>query len=219
MVVYLAKLSGRITVPVFLLDWSKHMNRIKNVSLFFRVIFQIIFIVLPVLLIVSWIYAPNELVFLASFAKLNAIPATYSGMHMYTAQGLPEKAILHTLSVSEKSLGCLVSAIPMLVKMFIVYSLIKLFKLYEKGEIFSITHVRYIRNIGYALLTGQLIEPFYQFVMGFILTINNPPHHRYAAITLDQTNIGILLTALLVILISWIMAEACQLREEQQLTI
>ncbi|HLB42713.1 MAG TPA: DUF2975 domain-containing protein [Gammaproteobacteria bacterium] len=195
------------------------MNRIKKVSLFFRLVFQIIFVALPILLIISWIYAPNELVLLAGFIKLNAIPATYSGMHAYTAQGVPEKAILHALTVGEKSLGCLVSAIPMMVEMFILYSLIKLFKLYEKGEIFSINHVRYIRNIGYALLTGQLIEPFYQFVMGLVLTLNNPPHHRYAAITLDQTNIGILLTALLVILISWIMAEGCKLREEQQLTI
>ena len=86
-------------------------------------------------------------------------------------------------------------------------------------EIFSPNHVRYIRNISYALLLGQLIEPFYQFVMGFVLTINNPPHHRYAAITLGQNNIGILLTALLIILISWIMLEANKMREEQQLTI
>lgn len=194
------------------------MNRIKNVSLFFRIVFQIIFFALPILLMVSWVYAPDELVLLSGFIKLNAIPATYSGMHTY-AQGVPEKAILHTLSLSEKSLGCLVSAIPMLVKMIILYFLIKLFKLYEQGDIFSLHHVKYIRNIGYALLMGQLIEPFYQFAMGIVLTMHNPPQHRYAAITLDQTNIGILLTALLVILISWIMAEGCKLREEQQLTI
>ena len=204
------------------------MNRIKNVSLFFRVIFQIIFIALPILLIVSWIAAPNELVFLAGFIKLNAIPEAYRGMHAYTAHGthfLPplsgemDKALLHTLSTGEKITGCLVSAIPMIVNMFVVYSLIKLFNLYEKGEIFTIKHVKYIRNIGYALLTGQIIQPFYQFAMGFVLTLNNPPHHRYASITLDQNNIGILLTALLVILISWIMAEGCRLHEEQQLTI
>lgn len=195
------------------------MNRIKNVSLFFRVAFQIIFVALPILLIFSWLYAPHELVLLSGCIKLNAIPHTYSGLHVYSAQELPQKAILHTLSVSEKSLGCLVSAIPLLVEMFILYSLIQLFKLYENGDIFSLNLVRYIRNIGYALLIGQLIEPFYQFVMGFVLTLNNPPHHRFAAITLDQTNIGILLTALLVILISWIMAEGCKLREEQQLTI
>lgn len=48
------------------------------------------------------------------------------GMHTYIAQGLPEKAILHILSISKKSLGCLISAIPMMVEIFIVYSLNKL---------------------------------------------------------------------------------------------
>jgi hypothetical protein len=183
------------------------MNRIKKVSLFFRIVFQIIFVGLPILFIMSWVYAPNELGLLIGIIRLNAIPSAYS------------HSILHTLSASEKSLGCLVSTIPFLVEMFVIYFLIKLFKLYEQGEIFSIQHVKYIRNIGYALLIGQLIQPFYQFAMGLVLTLNNPPHHRYATITLDQTNIGILLTALLVILISWIMAEGCKLHEEQQLTV
>lgn len=204
------------------------MNKIKNISLFFRIIFQILFIAAPISLIISWIYAPNELVMLMGFMKFNAIPATYNGMHTYTAaqgmhtqmaQGIQDKAILHTLSIGEKSLGFLISTIPTMIEMLVLYFLIKLFELYERGEIFSLDHVRYIRNIGYALLAGQLIEPFYQFVMGIVLTMHNPPNHRFAAITLDQNNIGILLTALLVILISWIMAEAYKLREEQQLTI
>lgn len=195
------------------------MSRIKNVSLFFRIIFQIIFIALPILLAVSWIYAPNELILLHGTIKLNAIPISYRGLHHYTPQGIPENAILHTLTLGEKILGFLVSAVALLVEMFILYSLIKLFRLYEKGEIFSIHHVKYIRNIGYALLIGQLIEPFYQFILGLVLTMNNPPHHRFASVTLDQNNIGILLTALLVILISWIMAEGYKLKEEQQLTI
>ncbi len=183
------------------------MNKIKRVSLFFRIVFQFVFFALPVSLIISWIYAPNEFMFLAGIFKWNAIPVAY------------HDAILHTLSVNEKIMGGLVSVIPLIVKMGIFYFLIKLFRLYEHGDIFSSKHVKYIRNIGYTLLIGQLIEPFYQFVMGFVLTLHNPPHHRYAAITLDQTNIGMLLTALLVILISWIMAEGYRLREEQQLTI
>jgi hypothetical protein len=204
------------------------MNRIKSVSLFFKIVFQIIFITLPILLIISWIYAPEELVLLAGIIKLNAIPANYAGMHAYSvhgihflppASGVHGKAILHTLTIGEKIIGCLVSVIPLAVHMLIVYSLIQLFNLYEKGEIFTMHHVKYIRHIGYALLAGQLIQPFYQFAMGLVLTLNNPPHYRFASITLDQTNMGILLTALLVILISWIMTEGCKLREEQQLTI
>ena len=72
------------------------------------------------------------------------------------------------------------------------------------------------------LLVGQLIiNPIYEGLISMLLTWDNPAHQglRIAKIGFDQTNLGILFTALLVILISWIMAEGYQLREEQQLTI
>ncbi len=183
------------------------MNKIKNVSLFFKVVFQIIFFLLPILFVMSWYYAPQELNLLIGIIRINAIPISY------------QNDVLHELSQSERIFGGLVGVIPLIIQMLVLYFLIKLFKLYEKGEIFSLRHVKYIRNIGYTLFAGQLIEPFYQGIMGVILTLHNPPHHRFVTITLDQTNIGMLLTALLVILISWIMAEGYKLREEQQFTI
>ncbi|RDI44563.1 DUF2975 domain-containing protein [Aquicella lusitana] len=128
-------------------------------------------------------------------------------------------AILHTLSITEKGLGLLLNLAPLMIELFILFCLIRLFRLYEQGEIFSLKNVRFIRNLGYALLIGQLINPVYEGLMGVILTMNNPHGHRFASITLDQTNIGIVLTALMVILVSWIMTEGCKLREEQQFTI
>ena len=183
------------------------MSKIKKVSCFFRVFFQLIFVVSPILLAVSWVYAPAELNLFIGMIRLDPIPVSYT------------HGILHTLSPSEKLLGFLVSTIPLAVELFIVYSLIKLFRLYEQAEIFSLNNVRYLRNIGYALFVGQVINPFYQFVMGIVLTLNNPKGHRYAAFTFDQTNISLLLMGLLMILVSWIMAEGCKLHEEQQLTV
>lgn len=183
------------------------MEKIQRVSLFFRIVFQIIFIALPITLVMSWIYAPEQLLLLSGALKFDAIPENY------------KTSLLHTLTLNEKLLGGLASAVPMIVYMYILLMLIKLFRLYGKGEIFSMAHVKYISKIGYALLITQLIEPFYQFGMGFILTMNNPHGHRFASITLDQTNGGVLLTALLVILISWIMREGYKLREEQELTV
>jgi hypothetical protein len=107
----------------------------------------------------------------------------------------------------------------MAIALFILSMLIKLFSLYAKGEIFSLNNVRYIKNIGYALLIGQIVHPIYQGLMGLVLTWHNPPGHRFASVTFDQVNLGILLVALLVILISWIMAEGCKLQEEQKLVI
>ena len=139
--------------------------------------------------------------------NLSYIPINYSN------------SILHPLSISEKLLALAASFLPLLVQLYIVFSLIQLFKLYEQGIIFSKENVRYIRNIGFGLIATQVVSLLYQGLMGIILTWHNPPGHRFFSITLGHTNIGVILVALMVILISWIMFEGCKIREEQQLTV
>lgn len=190
------------------------MNKIQRVSLFFRILFQIIFIATPIVLIFAWMNNPQSVHFFGGIINANLIPRSY-----ITSPESHGGGILHTLSNSEKLFGFSLSLIPTVIYLYVVYSLIKLFKLYEINEIFSINNVRYLRHIGYALLIGQLVNPFYEAAMGVVLTMHNPPGHRYAAVSLDQTNLGMILMALFMILISWIMAEGCKLIEEQQLTI
>lgn len=162
----------------------------------------------PIVLILGWISAPASFTLLNGSVGMNVIPVSYSDK------------ILHVLSAKEKLLGVLVSIIPLYIELLVLYFLIRLFRLYEKGEIFSLSNVRYIRKIAYTLLLGELLaNPVYEFLMGLVLTLQNPPGHRMASITFNQTNFGILLIALFTILISWVMAEGCKLREEQQLTI
>lgn len=187
--------------------WRIQMNRIKHVSLFFRTVFQILFITLPIILVIAWVTSPESLVIMDGFINMSFIPRPYINN------------ILHSLTPMDRLLGFGISSMPMLVELYILYSLIKLFGLYSKGEIFSVNNVKHIRNIGYALLITQVINPIYEGLMGVALTWHNPHGHRFAAFTLDQTNFGIILVGLIVILISWIMAEGCRLREEQQLTI
>ena len=171
------------------------MNKIQRVSLFFRVLFQVLFMAIPIVSVIAWMNAPNELVFMGGVFRADMIPRAYS------------HDILHTLTAMEKFFGFILSLIPNGIEMFIAYSFICLFKLFEHGEIFAINNVKYIRNIGYALLLDQLLNPIYEGFMGIILTMNNPHGHRFAKITLDQTNLGIILTGIFIILISWIMAE------------
>lgn len=182
------------------------MNKIQRVSKFFRILFQIAFIAIPLLQIAFWINAPASLKFLGDCIHLDMIPPI---------------TILHPLSNTAKFLGFCINMIPTGIYLYILYSLIKLFRLYEKGEIFSMKIVNYFKNVGYALLIGELVNPFYQALISVLLSWNNNLHgeKRYIGIALDGTNVGLILTGLFVILISWIMAEGCKLREEQQLTI
>lgn len=187
------------------------MQKIKRVSSFFRAFFFAIFIIYPVLLTVFWIHAPTPIAIgpHALGIYLNFIPDVVTSYDWYST--------LHSLLPLHKFLGFLISFIPLIITELTLYFLIKLFGLYKKAEIFSLQNVIYIRRVGYTLLIGQLLNPFYQALMTLNLSWNL--HPKYMAMSLSDTNIGIFLTALLVILISWIMAEGCRLREEQQLTI
>lgn len=180
------------------------MNKIQRTSWFFRMVFQLIFVILPLITITVWIYAPNSVTLLGGQISLHAFQ-----VHIPVVQ----------MTLGTKILGFIVDLIPLTVNLFVLYFLIKLFRLYEQGEIFTLNNVHYIRNTGYALLIGQLINPIYQALLSLILTWHNPKGMHYISISLSGTNVGVLLGSLLVILISWIMAEGYKLQEEQQLTI
>jgi hypothetical protein len=183
------------------------MHKIQCVSKFFRLLLQIFFLVSIPIFILGWLNAPYPLHLFVHSIKLNFIP------HVYVHH------ILHPLSAGEKILAFAVSSIPFAITLFILWSLIKLFKLYEQGKIFTLHNVHCYRNIAYALFLSQAIHPIYEFVMGLVLTLHNPKGQRIAAISLDQANFSIILIALFMILISWIMSEAYSLQEDHQLTI
>lgn len=186
------------------------MNKIQRVSRFFRVLFQICFVGYPVLVALAWMSVSADKPYLLDDQGLSygVVPDAYMG-----------GVIQHTLSVSEKLQGFLVSIPSLSIGLLILYFLIKVFRCYERSEIFSLNIVHYLRNIGYLLLVGQFVDLIHEGVMGWILTRHNPPGHGMAVVTFNQTNLGIILVALLVILMSWIMAEGFKLKEEQQLTV
>lgn len=183
------------------------MNNIKKTSLYFRILFQVLFAALPIVLIMAWFQSDGTLRIIQSIVNISYIPAAYSGK------------IMHTLSMSDKFLAMGAGILPLLVREYILFALIQLFKLYEREIIFSNNNVRYLRNIGFALIATQAIDLIYQGLMGFVLTWKNPPGLRFSAISLDQTNIGIVLVGVMVVLVSWIMLEGSKIREEQQLTV
>lgn len=177
------------------------MKKIKCVSLFFKLFFQMTFACLIIVQIVGWLYTPVGSRF------FNVIPHGY------------EHLILNTFDINTRIAGFFLTSIPLGIKLMVLYFLIKLFRLYEQHEFFSIKNVLYIRNAGYALLMLEIVKPFTDFLLGFILTSANPPGFRVATMTISDANIGVILTSLLIILTSWIMSEGCKLKDEQQLII
>ncbi len=173
------------------------MNKIQRVSAAFKIFFQICFVIYPILLVYAWYKAP--------------VPVLEPFINLITQ----EYPILHPLSLKTRLLGFLANLmLDGSITLLILYFLIQLFNLYKQGIIFTLQNVNYIKYIGYALITGQCLAPVLEGLMGLILTWNNPPGHRFASMTVNGTDAGIILTACLIILISWIMGEACKIREE-----
>lgn len=177
------------------------MNKIKIVSRLFRILFQITFVMLPACLILYWLGAPAPLSILGHSLNIDLIPHEMPGFPM----------ILH-LSRQTRLLGFLVSLIPAVMLLMVFYFLIKLFRLYEKNEIFSLNNIYYLRVVATTVVIGELIFlPIYQGLLSLVLTWHYRPH--FVIITV---NFSILLLSLLLVLISWIMTEGYQLQEEQK---
>lgn len=188
-------------------DQAVTIQRIKKISKFFRILFQIAFVLQPILLCIFG----YKLLFnhFMGFPQLNFTMIFFP----------PAKHVIFPLSPATRIYAFLLSTIPVIISEIMLYFLIKLFYLYEKAEIFTLQSVKYIKYVGYALLVRQIINPLYQFTSGAILTWNNPPGQHYAEITFTGSNLVTILIALLIILISWIMAEGYKLHEEQKYTI
>lgn len=181
------------------------MHKIAKVSLFFRILFQCLFILIPLTIGLLWWFAPN------------AIGSTQLGIMMSVVPQSLE--ILHPLSASTKLLGFVIDLIFLIPAELVLYFLIKLFSLYENGKIFTMENVHYIQYVGYTLLIGELLNPIHQALLSGVLTAHNPSGHRMMTVSISGFDIGLILSALLTILISWIMTEGCKLQEEQNYTI
>jgi uncharacterized membrane protein len=186
------------------------MNKIKVVSRLLRVGFQLCFFVVPVLLFFYWLNAPKPLEMLSHLIVVNMLPDPH-----YVPANFP---VINYLSPTTKILGFIFSFIPAGFVLVICHYLVKLFRAFENNEIFTISNVKFVRNISYLLLASQLIgQPIYQALLTVALTWNN--HPKMIMISFNQSNIGILVVSLLIILIAWIMTEGYKLREDQALTI
>ena len=103
--------------------------------------------------------------------------------------------------------------------MVIFYLLRKLFAGFKANLVFAKESVRTIRQIGYTYLIWCALLPFHEALMTFVLTFNNPDGERFIRVSLSDYNIEQIVTALLVIVIAWVMEEAHKLKEQEVLTI
>ena len=178
------------------------MNKIQLVSRILQYVFLFLLIALPVFSVIVWFYA--------------SIPNGYEVKTNFLS--LTTNTIVHDLDFPGRLVGFLVNLIPLSIQMFGIFCLYKLFKLYEQGKIFTLLNVKYIRLVAITLIAQEIIRPFTQIITTYILTFNQPGHHMIA-VTFSNKDISNILMGVVILLASWIMAEACKLHDEHTLTI
>jgi len=178
------------------------VNKIKTISHWFRILFQIIFVLDIVMLIAFWMNGAHPPAFFGPI-QASFLPSNIN---------IP---IPSSMDLTTKLLGLLISCIPTGITLAIYYCLIKLFSLYERAEIFTTSNVMYFKKIGYLLLASALIQPFYEALISFTLAFNAAHGHRIATASFGTNNFSEIIIALIIILVSWIMTEGCKLRDEQ----
>lgn len=183
------------------------MNKIQKLSRFFKNVFTVIFWGWPIVLILIWFQDQHNFFAQLGFNILNSLP-----------KGIAEH-LLRPLSLSEKFSGFLVSCIPATISMTIAFLLKQLFNGFQRSEIFTLQNIQSIRRIGVTMFIWAAVNPFYQALMSFVMTHNNPHGERLIVISLGTDYFRNLITAGLIFLIAYIMQEGLKLREEQALTV
>ena len=182
------------------------MNKIQRVSQFFRVLFQIGFVLSPLMLILGWTLGP----------VVDAPTFHWGGNSMaFGMSAFPKDIhVMIPITFTIRCLGFLVSLLPTLVDMTLLAYLIKLFRCYERREIFTPVVVHTIQKISLILLVRFFVNILYILLINLVLS-----GFHLLKLNISAINLSTLLLILFVSLIAWIMSEGCQLQEEQQLTV
>ena len=69
------------------------------------------------------------------------------------------------------------------------------------------------------MLNAVLVRPLAEMLMVLAATLSKPPGHRYLFFGFGTPNIKDIFMGLLIITISWVMAEGYKLQQDQQLTV
>jgi len=188
------------------------MNRIQKVSSYLLFIFNGLLVFFPLFYLTLWIFVDASLVksLISENMLLDPVSTPEEVINLSTVKwSLPTKAV--------GLLASLVEVFPFLMGLFILKLI---FRNYSNGQIFTLSNARYYRYLGYLFfLEALIVTPLSETLMVLAATLNNGVGHRYFQVQIGTPALKSLFCGVLILVISWIMVEACKLQDDQQLTI
>jgi len=188
------------------------MHPIQKVSSYLIWIFNVLLVALPLWTLGHWIllvWAPYKTLTSQDFVSTT----------IQTPEGIVNLAHLKLtpLSWSIGIFGSILGIIPLFLGLLVLKHL---FQNYREGNIFSLENAQKYKYLGWLFfLNGLVVIPISSMLMILTATLSNPPGHRYISLSFGTPNLEVLFSGMLVIVISWVMAEGYKLKEDQSLTI
>ncbi|MBX9620855.1 MAG: DUF2975 domain-containing protein [Alphaproteobacteria bacterium] len=188
------------------------MQRIQKVSTYLIWVFNFLLITYPLFIASRWFLIDWE-----PFKNL-----VREGL-IFTPIAVPEGSV-NLADVAFTPLtkmiwltGNLIGFAPLFLGLLILKTL---FTNYKSGIIFSLQNAEKYKYIGgLFLINAFLTAPLSQMFDVLTVTLSNPPGHRYITLSFGTPNIEAIFCGILILCISWVMAEGYKLQEEQSLII
>ena len=177
----------------------KNTLRLQVVSRRFRILFQVLMILIPLTNGLFWI-------------SVNHLP------DIIQKECLPY-AELFPLPWTTLIMGFVVTMLPIGVGLYGVYCLKCLFALYERGQIFLTENVYRYKQLSRVVLWSCAAGILCRCLLSVVLTLHHPPGQRKIALSLSSDDVNLLLLGGILAVIAWVMEKGRELQEEANLTV
>ncbi|MEZ8786445.1 DUF2975 domain-containing protein [Vibrio splendidus] len=182
------------------------MSNIQKQSRRVRMLLQSLFVLTPIMVCYFWLTVETPYDFISS---TGIFYLTYD-IGNYTM--LP-------LTMTTRIVAAFTSLLMSSILMYALMVLIRLFRNYERGEIFSLENAMSYQKLGYSLFYWVLGSVIYGSLMSVILSFNNPPGERIFEISFVGMDFLTLILGIIILIISWVMKEGYILADEHSQTI
>ena len=187
------------------------MNKIQKSSRNIRFIFQLCFIATPLLSLFFWLnfntfyFSPGD----------SVLEGFFFGFKITNLPGNPKEA----LTLASRLLCFSISMIHNAALMFCFYQLIRLFKLYEIGQVFSRENIKHIKMASFGIFAYVIACFITHGLLSVALTMNNPPGERTLGLSFQFDDASTLVIGFIILLIANVMDEARKLKDEADQTV
>jgi len=179
------------------------MNKIKKFSTSFILVQQSFLVAIPTLVLIRW---------------LCGIPLFFEDVVVYGG-GVFSFSDIYS-GWGSAILGFLSDVVAFAPAVFGLITLIRLFKSYEKGEVFSVQNAMLYNKLAWLFYCDALIvKPISNAILVLAATMFNPVGQRVLQLSYRVPSAVSVMVGIILIFISWVMLEGEKLREEQSLVV